>query len=111
MNTPEAVLLTSHLPCHGSHGRTDLVRASGVLPAVCSGRFRWRGTAVLLGLAALGVIHASTVILRVPQHTALAGGYDPARVSRLVRTNWVRTVGWSISGIIVAMMVVQVVSS
>ena len=65
----------------------------------------------LLGLAALGVIHAGTVMLQVPQHTALAGGYNPARLSRLVRTNWVRTVGWSIRGIIVALMVVQVVSS
>ncbi len=64
----------------------------------------------LLGLAGLGVIHASTVMLQVPQHNALAGGYDPARVRRLVRTNWVRTVGWSIRGIIAAAIVVQVVS-
>jgi hypothetical protein len=64
----------------------------------------------LLGLAVLGVIHASTVWLQVPQHAALASGYDPARVSRLVRTNWVRTVGWSIRGIVAALIVMQVVS-
>jgi hypothetical protein len=60
----------------------------------------------LIGLAVLGVIHASTVLLQVPQHTALAAGYDPVRASRLVRTNWVRTVGWSVRGIIAAVIVV-----
>lgn len=61
----------------------------------------------LLGLAVLGIIHASTVLLQVPQHAALVDGYDAARVHRLVRTNWVRTVGWSLRGIIAAVMIVQ----
>lgn len=65
----------------------------------------------LLGLAALGVVHASTATLQIPQHAALARGYDSARVRRLVRTNWVRTLGWSIRGVVVALMVVKVVSS
>ncbi len=65
----------------------------------------------LVGLAVLGVIHASTVLLQVPQHTALATGYDAARVHRLVRTNWVRTVGWSIRGIVAAIMLVQFATS
>lgn len=64
----------------------------------------------LLGLAVLGVIHASTVLLQVPQHAALSSGYDQAGVVRLVRTNWVRTVGWSIRGVIAAVIVVQAVS-
>jgi hypothetical protein len=64
----------------------------------------------LLGLAVLGVIHASTVLLQVPQHAALSSGYDRAGVVRLVRTNWVRTVGWSIRGVIAALIVVQAVS-
>lgn len=60
----------------------------------------------LIGLAVLAVIHASTVWLQVPQHTALAAGYDPVRAGRLVRTNWVRTVGWSVRGFIAAVIVV-----
>ncbi len=64
----------------------------------------------VLGLALLGVIHTSTVLLQIPQHAALASGYDRARVNRLVRTNWVRTVGWSIRAVIAALIVVQVVS-
>lgn len=64
----------------------------------------------LLGLAVLGVIHASTVLLQVPQHSALSAGYDPARTRRLVSTNWVRTFGWSARGVIAALIVVQVLS-
>ena len=64
----------------------------------------------LIGLAVLAVVHASTVLLQVPQHTALAAGYDPARVNRLVRTNWIRTAGWSIRGFIAALIVVRLLS-
>ncbi len=65
----------------------------------------------LLGLAVLGVIHTSTVFLQVPQHGALASGYDPLRVRRLIRTNWIRTVGWSIRGVIVAVIVIHMLTN
>ena len=64
----------------------------------------------LLGLAVLAVIHTSTVFLQVPQHGALASGYDALRVRRLVRTNWIRTLGWSIRGIIAAVIVIQMLT-
>jgi len=48
-----------------------------------------------VGLVVLGVVLASTVLLQVPQHAALAEAFDGSRVRRLVRSNWVRTVGWS----------------
>ena len=47
------------------------------------------------GLVLLGVIHMSTVWLQVPRHAELNEGYDEATVRRLVRSNWVRTLGWS----------------
>lgn len=49
----------------------------------------------LIGLAVLGVVLGSTVLLQVPQHAVLAQELDLDRVRRLVRTNWIRTVGWS----------------
>ncbi|MEO6125977.1 MAG: hypothetical protein ABIR32_19930 [Ilumatobacteraceae bacterium] len=61
----------------------------------------------LVGLALLGVVHASTVFLQVPQHSALTKGFDPARVRRLIRTNWIRTIGWSLRGVIAALIVAQ----
>ena len=59
------------------------------------------------GLGLLALIHASTVFVQVPAHGRLAGGYDAATVRRLVRTNWVRTVGWSTRGVVAAAMVVS----
>lgn len=60
----------------------------------------------LVGLALLAVIHASTVFLQVPQHSALSAGFDAGRARRLVRTNWVRTVGWSTRALVGGAMLV-----
>jgi hypothetical protein len=64
----------------------------------------------LAGLVLLGAIHASTVFLQVPQHTALSTGYDQRRVDRLVKTNWVRTIGWSLRGMVASVMMIQVLT-
>jgi uncharacterized membrane protein len=62
---------------------------------------------VLAGLALLAVIHASTVTLQVPSHRRLSEAHDRDEVAHLVRTNWIRTAGWSArTGVAVAMMVV-----
>jgi len=59
-------------------------------------------TAVLLfpvfsaGLWLTGVVFASTALLSVPAHQRLAGGLDRAIHRRLVLTNWVRTLAWSL---------------
>jgi hypothetical protein len=54
----------------------------------------------LAGLALLGVVHASTVLLQVPAHQRLGAGFAAETWDRLVRTNWVRTVGWSARGLV-----------
>lgn len=59
----------------------------------------------LVGLALLAVIQASTVLLQVPQHAALSAGFDAVRHRRLVRTNWVRTIGWTARGVLAVAMV------
>jgi hypothetical protein len=68
-----------------------------------------RRTSFVVGPLMAG--EASTVLLQIPEHAALASGYDRARVNRLVRTNWVRTVGWSLRAVIAMLIVVQVVSA
>jgi hypothetical protein len=62
-----------------------------------------------LGLALLLVVHASTIGLQVPAHDRLSGGYDAATAARLVRTNWVRTIGWTARGVLAVAMLVVVV--
>jgi hypothetical protein len=42
----------------------------------------------------------STFAIQVPLHRRLAGGFDPAIHRTLVTTNWVRTVLWSIRGLL-----------
>ncbi|MCA9290473.1 MAG: hypothetical protein KDA25_05050 [Phycisphaerales bacterium] len=50
----------------------------------------------IIGLAALGVIWGSTAMIQVPCHRRLERGYDDAAARRLVVTNWIRTVSWTI---------------
>jgi hypothetical protein len=83
--------------------------AEGLLALALAGWFRDDvGTPLALaGLGLLAVIHASTVALQVPAHRRLAAGADPETMRRLVRTNWIRTAGWSLrGGVAVAMIVI-----
>ena len=60
----------------------------------------------LVGLILLAIIHASTVFLQAPAHTRLARGYDDSVQRRLVRTNWIRTGGWSLRVVVASAMIV-----
>jgi len=58
----------------------------------------------LAGGAMLGGLWLVTAIVFVPIHTALGAGFDAPLQQRLVATNWIRTIGWIIRGLIVAAM-------
>lgn len=53
-----------------------------------------------VGLVLLAVVHASTLLLQVPAHRRLSAAADPEVMSRLVATNWVRTIGWSARAVV-----------
>ena len=55
---------------------------------------------VIIGAALLAAIWGSTWLLQVPAHNALMQRHDPTRINTLVRTNWIRTIGWSGRGVI-----------
>ena len=61
------------------------------------------------GLVLLAVIHASTVLLQVPAHAALSRAYDATVARRLVSTNWIRTVGWTLRAVVASAMIVVAV--
>jgi hypothetical protein len=63
----------------------------------------------IAGAVILGVVHTCTVLVQVPLHGSLATGFDAGRAARLVHTNWVRTVGWSLRGVLAVTMVVAAV--
>ena len=51
--------------------------------------------AVLAGLVAVGLIWAATALFSVPAHNALGATFDADAHTRLVGTNWIRTVLWT----------------
>jgi hypothetical protein len=64
-----------------------------------------------LSLALLAVVWISTAGLQVPRHRELSGGFDAGSHARLVATNWIRTVAWSLRGALVLAMLQAVVAA
>ena len=60
----------------------------------------------LLGGLVLLKIHLSTIFLQVPLHKKLSQGYDREVIRKLVATNWIRTIGWTIRAAIAVAIVV-----
>lgn len=57
-------------------------------------------TPLAVGAALLVVIWIVTFAISVPCHERLSRGFDPMVHHRLVRTNWLRTAGWTVRGLL-----------
>ncbi len=57
-----------------------------------------------LNVGLLGVIALSTAIFQVPIHLKLARHATAALINRLIMTNWIRTLSWTIRLVILATM-------
>lgn len=64
--------------------------------------------AALVGMVLISGIWVSTALLQVPEHRILGGGFDVRAHRRLVGGNWLRTVAWTLRGILVVWMILQV---
>ncbi len=53
-----------------------------------------------ISMALLAAIWLSTFFVQVPLHGLLSSGFDSDAVTRLTRTNWVRTLLWTLRGFI-----------
>jgi hypothetical protein len=53
------------------------------------------------GLILVAEIWLSTAFLQSPRHTTLGRGFDPSAHRFLVTSNWLRTVLWSLRGLVV----------
>ena len=71
--------------------------------AVAFLRYSPNGSSLIawLGLGLLAVIWISTATLSVPAHNSLTAEFSAGAYQKLVSTNWIRTVGWSIRGVMV----------
>ena len=65
---------------------------------------------LIAGLAIVLLIWGSTFLIQVPQHGKLLSGFDPDTCRKLVFGNWIRTVAWSLRGILTTWMVWRVIS-
>ncbi len=63
------------------------------------------------GVALVGVLWASTFFWQVPAHERLSQSFDTATHRRLVRSNWLRTVVWTVRGLLACWMILQIVSA
>ena len=55
----------------------------------------------LMSVFLVAIIWLSTFLLQVPMHKCLQSGKDDACIRRLVTTNWIRTIAWSLKAIAV----------
>lgn len=62
----------------------------------------------LAGGVLLVAIWVSTGAFYAPLHGRLGAGYDPAVHALLVTTNWFRTVGWTIRGVVALLALIAV---
>jgi hypothetical protein len=51
---------------------------------------------VLITFSLVLLVWLSTLIFQMPYHNKLAKGYDPLVQKLLVKSNWIRTIAWSI---------------
>lgn len=57
-----------------------------------------------IGLALLVAIWSSSFFFQVPLHRILSQGFDETAHQSLVATNWIRTIAWSLRGLLVVRM-------
>jgi len=65
----------------------------------------------LFGLVLLAAIWVSTAVFQVPNHHVLERqGFEPVAHRRLVQTNWIRTVAWSLRTVVACWLFVEMAS-
>ena len=60
---------------------------------------------LLTGFILVLIIWFSTFLIQVPYHNVLSKQYDETLIQKLVKTNWVRTLAWSLRFIIMTIVV------
>ena len=79
----------------------ELVTAGILIFQIPKGIPNWTA---IVGIILLGVIWFSTLFLQIPYHNKLSSKFDKNVLLMLVNTNWIRTISWSLRGVIVLIM-------
>ena len=59
----------------------------------------------LVNLGLLGIIWISTFAVQVPLHSKLALNYDWQAIQQLVRSNWIRTLAWTLKSLLLVWVI------
>ena len=89
-------------PIVGPMMLTELMTSGALVLLRPSGTPLWLA---LAGLFAAAITWLSTILLQIPLHHQLSLGFEPVAHQKLVRSNWIRTVFWSIHSLILLSMV------
>ncbi len=77
-------------------GPPMLIEAASAVSLVVLAGGRLASWAVWVGLALVALIWISTAAIQVPCHSRLEAGFDGLIHRRLVRSNWIRTLAWTL---------------
>lgn len=61
----------------------------------------------LLNMLLLALIWLSTLIYQVPLHLKLMLMATPERITKVIRTNWIRTISWTLRACILAYILIE----
>ncbi len=61
----------------------------------------------VFGFTLVVILWVSTFTLQVPAHDRLGNGFDKKAQARLVATNWIRTVSWSLRSLILLLVLAR----
>ncbi len=62
------------------------------------------------GLTLIAIIWLSTALLQVPRHEVLGAGFEEITHRGLVVTNWIRTVAWTLRGMLVLWICARIIA-
>ena len=79
----------------------ELVTSGIIIFQIPNGIPNWTA---IVGIILLGVIWFSTLLFQIPFHKKLSTKFDENVLMMLINTNWIRTICWSLRGIIVLIM-------
>ena len=79
----------------------ELVTSGIIIFQIPNGIPNWT---TIVGIILLGVIWCSTLLFQIPFHNKLSTKFDENILMMLINTNWIRTICWSLRGIIVLIM-------
>jgi hypothetical protein len=86
-------------------GPPMLIEAASAIGLLLLSRGALSDWALWVGLSLVGVIWLSTAAIQVPCHTRLEAGFETSVHRRLVLSNWIRTLAWSVRSSIALFLV------